>query len=61
MYHTAILPLLSTLLLLGGGLAAAVPVAEPCQSRIVCIDAVNSCGMKYGGYETRVISEKKGN
>ncbi|KAK4241579.1 hypothetical protein C8A03DRAFT_30302 [Achaetomium macrosporum] len=48
MHHTAILPLLSSALLLGG-LAAAVPVAEPCQSQILCIDAVNSCGIKYGG------------
>ncbi|KAK3309952.1 uncharacterized protein B0T15DRAFT_19389 [Chaetomium strumarium] len=58
MHHTAILPLLSPLMLLGG-LVTAVPVAEPCQSRIVCIDAVNQCGMKYGGcYDICDVSAK---
>ncbi|KAK3987739.1 hypothetical protein QBC44DRAFT_115691 [Cladorrhinum sp. PSN332] len=40
-------------LLLMGGLAAAAPVAEgaveQCDEQIICIDAINACGVKYGG------------
>ncbi len=54
MHHTALLPLFSSVLLFGG-LAAAVPVAaqEQCLSQIICVDAINPCGIKYGGYNTK--------
>jgi hypothetical protein len=54
MRSTAVLPLLSSVFLLGE-LAAAVPVAsleEPCVPRTICVDAINPCGIKYGGYES---------
>lgn len=46
-----VLSLISSILFLGG-LTAAVPVAveEQCVSQTICIDAVNPCGIKYGGY-----------
>lgn len=54
-------------LLLMGGLVAAAPAAEADQCdepRVICIDAVNACGIKYGGYENSlhdmcVLSEGK--
>ncbi|KAK4197841.1 hypothetical protein QBC40DRAFT_267223, partial [Triangularia verruculosa] len=45
---------LSSLVVLGG-FAVAAPVAdappteEPCVEQILCIDALNACGIKYGG------------
>ncbi|KAK4105614.1 hypothetical protein N658DRAFT_556054 [Parathielavia hyrcaniae] len=51
MLHTAVLPLFSSILLLAG-LGAAVPVASSegrCESRIICVDAINRCGIRYGG------------
>jgi hypothetical protein len=55
MRSTAVLPLFSSVLLFGG-LAGAAPVAsleEPCKSRTICVDAINPCGIKYGGYVLR--------
>ncbi|KAK4128670.1 hypothetical protein N657DRAFT_639159 [Parathielavia appendiculata] len=61
MRHTAVLPLFSSILLLGG-MAAAVPVAntdERCKPQIICVDAVNPCGIKYGGcYDVCDVSAK---
>jgi hypothetical protein len=53
MHYAAVMPLFSSVLLLGG-LAAAVPVVnvdEKCVSQTICVDAINPCGIKYGGYE----------
>ncbi|KAL2023254.1 hypothetical protein VTK56DRAFT_3377 [Thermocarpiscus australiensis] len=52
MHRTAAITLFSSIRFLLGALAAAVPVTnvdEPCQSQTICIDAINSCGIKYGG------------
>jgi hypothetical protein len=53
MHYAAVMPLFSSVLLLGG-LAAAVPVVnvdEKCVSQTICVDSINPCGIKYGGYE----------
>ncbi|KAK4150753.1 hypothetical protein C8A00DRAFT_17773 [Chaetomidium leptoderma] len=61
MHHTALLPLFSSILLLGG-LAAAVPVAtveEKCESQTICVDSINPCGIRYGGcYDVCDLSAK---
>ncbi|KIL95342.1 hypothetical protein FAVG1_00078 [Fusarium avenaceum] len=31
------------------GLVAAVPYSTPCASQDICIDAINDCGVMYGG------------
>ncbi|KAK4193299.1 hypothetical protein QBC35DRAFT_101515 [Podospora australis] len=57
------LPTVVSSLLLLGGLAVAAPVAdvveEPCDERVICIDAINACGIKYGGcYDVCKVSAK---
>jgi hypothetical protein len=55
MHYTAAVPLFSSILLLGG-LVAAVPVANveaQCHSQIICVDSLSPCGIKYGGYEVK--------
>jgi len=51
MHCTTLMPLFSSIILLGG-LAAAIPVGnavEKCLSQTICVDAINPCGIRYGG------------
>ncbi|EAQ93159.1 predicted protein [Chaetomium globosum CBS 148.51] len=61
MHHAAAMPLFSSLLLLAG-LAAAAPVVnldDKCESQTICVDAINTCGIKYGGcYDVCDLSAK---
>ncbi|KAH6650605.1 hypothetical protein F5144DRAFT_52791 [Chaetomium tenue] len=61
MHHAATMPLFSSLLLLAG-LAAAAPVVnldDKCESQTICVDAINTCGIKYGGcYDVCDLSAK---
>ncbi|KAK4116284.1 hypothetical protein N656DRAFT_765273 [Canariomyces notabilis] len=52
MQPTTALPLFSAIMVLLGGLGAAAPVADgasTCQPQTICIDAINTCGVRYGG------------
>lgn len=54
MQPTAALSLFSSIIVLFGGLAVAAPVAdvEECHPQTICIDAINACGIRFGGYVT---------
>ncbi|KAK3336554.1 hypothetical protein B0T19DRAFT_42744 [Cercophora scortea] len=42
-------PLLFSLLLAGLAAAAPTEAADKCHPRTICVDAINACGVKYGG------------
>ncbi|GAB1310532.1 hypothetical protein MFIFM68171_00742 [Madurella fahalii] len=62
MQPTAALSLFSSIVVLFGKLAAAAPVVDSdpeCHSQTICIDAINACGIRYGGcYDVCDVSAK---
>ncbi|KXX73566.1 hypothetical protein MMYC01_209209, partial [Madurella mycetomatis] len=62
MQPTAALSLFSSIIALFGGLAAAAPVADvdpECHPQTICIDAINACGIRFGGcYDVCDVSAK---